>query len=218
MTAVLVLPLVAVSADVLQVNRDTYVDAYFPEANYGGKTQLIAGVMDGTLARAYLNFDTSAIAADNVEFATLAVYVESFVKTSNYNTSLMHRAPAGTWTEDGLTWNTQQSPYDEFEAHMESGDSDYDWEFTDDTPGWHYIPLVDETTDLWESTTDYGFVFAGHIDTAYQGVFMSSREGDNAPYIDLTYSGGEPIPEPCTLALMGVGLGGLLLKQRRERA
>ncbi|MBD3293406.1 MAG: PEP-CTERM sorting domain-containing protein [Armatimonadia bacterium] len=81
----------------------------------------------------------------------------------------------------------------------------------------------DLPTDIWQSGKNLGFGFATSDASSYRQYITVEYPHDTddslAPQLEITYTdnGQEPIPEPGTLALLGVGLPALIAWKRRRQ-
>lgn len=113
---------------------------------------------------------------------------------------------AGSWSEESTTYSSMP------DLGNQIGPDTY--AVTGAAP----TELTFDVTSAWEESTNLDFYVAMTNVGSGTGLFKPhSRESDYAPYLEINYSsGGEAVPEPGTLALVGLGLGGLILKRRRE--
>ena len=81
--------------------------------------------------------------------------------------------------------------------------------------------MVDLTTSTvalpWDDLTPTHMTLPGNIaNETYHGLFMSTSNGANST-INATFAGFNVVPEPSTLALLGVVAAGLLVRRWRRR-
>jgi hypothetical protein len=93
---------------------DTHVMSYFPGENYGSDTRLLLGtnqiLPNGNQMRFYTKFDIGQIPWYSfIAEATLELELIDFVYGHEIDDGEIYKVPS-TWTEMGLTWDTQPTP------------------------------------------------------------------------------------------------------------
>ena len=84
-----------------QVDKDTYIDAYKPNDNFGGKWNILMSGTTGKLAHGLLHFDfTSLPESATVESVKLTALAHSNTSVTTY---FIH-PPLRTWDQSSATW------------------------------------------------------------------------------------------------------------------
>jgi parallel beta-helix repeat protein len=144
-------------------NADSYVNQTSPNSNYGTNVQLWMDGDVGATYESYLKFSVIGVTG-TIQRATLRVY-----STSGTVGGPIVYATTNSWTETGITWNTQP-------AVTSSG---LDVKGAISTGVWvEYNVTLAVTAD-----GTYSFVF---VPTSTDGVSFSSHEGSQPPQLVLT--------------------------------
>ncbi|MFC0865992.1 DNRLRE domain-containing protein, partial [Sphaerimonospora cavernae] len=154
--------------------------------SYDGDTTISAGAYTTSLSRAFVKFDTAALAGATVQGATLKAYQKSISKPSTCPRAGIRasRVTAG-WDPATITWSNQP-------AYTTAGET-----ITLESNGcaaktymsWTITSIV----QAWASgTPNYGLQLRGNVETTsagYQVFFDSSEAGTGrAPSLSVTYT------------------------------
>ena len=108
-----------------------------------------------------------------------------------------------SWSELSVTWDTMPS------MGSQIGTTTYT------VTGTKPAELAWDVTSVWAESSTLDFYMAMTNPSTGLGIFLPySRESEHDPYLEIRYE-EYAVPEPCTLAHVGLGLGGLILKRRR---
>lgn len=182
------------------------------------KLKLLSGTVAAALA---------AFAAAPAQAITYADQFVSATNTTSFGSGVVTGAPDGGGRFLGDTFDPPANPGTltvKFSAGLTTG-AGADLFVVD------VVSSANETADVFVSADGVSFTFVGglnavanslDIDALYSGVFsyVKLTNSSNLVSIDIDAVGGyydaPPIPEPSTYALMGVGLLGVALAQRRR--
>jgi uncharacterized repeat protein (TIGR01451 family) len=164
-----------------------------PDQNYGGNDEMWVGYddylePDGRIARSFIRFDTSAMpAGTSIGRATLYLYLNSSYDFPDRSRTLMVYRVTSSWTESGLTWNTQPSIG---EAYGSALVTHGDW-------GWYAFDITGLVRGWLNGTwSNHGLVVRGpeHSgeDSSWKS-FFTREEATYAPYISITYAADKGI-------------------------
>jgi hypothetical protein len=197
---------------------DTYVDAGNPATAYGGLNVLrIQGEgmdfsnpfnpLTYSTQRIFLQFDVSSVPAGAVlTFAEFGLYLNGQSDAPKPIMQLWD-LNADTWDET-LTWNGSLALLGNettisIPQATDSGGRYYVWSWSD-------LNTWDYANELVAGKV--GFMLTVEIEDAFS--FAQFNSGENAafqPYLKLAY-----IPEPATMGLLAMGLGGLVAFRKKS--
>ncbi len=209
---------VPVAADVVTADAvaDAFITSYSSQSNtnFGDDDAMhLTALHNGVRQRLLTAFDTTDLVPAGSVVQSLSIRLVYTRVLSGYGdplTAVVYRTdPDDVWTETGVTWDNQPGTVGLELSSVELSSS--------------LSPLDQVTWDLdvgaWEETDWFGLMFLaeeegdGFTDGQYE---FLTREADAASVqLEVAYMEGEPVPEPGTVALVALGLGGLLLRRLR---
>ncbi|MFP3903314.1 MAG: DNRLRE domain-containing protein [Armatimonadota bacterium] len=179
----------------------------------------VGGTSADTAWRSLIRFDTRDSLLDGKTPQAIQVYLDlNYIDLGSGDPVWaidLYRAETASWTEDGVTWNTQPGTVgDPLDTYTWSGG-----ETEGDTLTW------DISTGFAE-TGDFSMLLKAANETALDDtrVGFATKEDypgtDRDPYIKITYEDGEvpEVPEPSTLCLIGAGVAALIAYRRRHKS
>ncbi|XVQ82666.1 DNRLRE domain-containing protein [Microbispora siamensis] len=168
----------------LPLTTDTTVISGDPAtANHSGDTTISAGYYGGTLSRALVKFDTSALAGATVSSATLRAYKNSVKTSACPRAGVRASQVTAAWDPATVTYANQPAYIDGTITLDTSGCA------AKTNMSWTVTPIV----QAWASgTPNYGVQLRGNVETSsadYRVLFDSSEAGTGrAPSLSVTYT------------------------------
>ncbi len=218
LTAVLMVALVLMvlpgAADYVDIstNADTFIyeASYSADTNYGNSSFMSMGTTYmSDPCRSLVNFDTSSVA--ELDGATITsmdlIITPSKWMPENGNGEIGVYEVDGTWVEDDVTWNTKPPLGNQVgtDTLLVTGSQPSEVSWT--LPG-----------SAWAESSDFDFYLALTEEFSVEGLVQGEtlEDSDGTPaYLRVEYD-QQAIPEPGTMALMGIGLAGLAFIRRRR--
>jgi hypothetical protein len=171
----------AASADLLtrQADKETYVDAYKPNDNFGGKWNVLISGTAGKLAHGLMYFDLSTLPESaTVNSVKLTVLAHSNTSTTAYFIHPLLKTwdqASATWllSETGVSWTNPGGDYDQSTYATISLPSSF--------PAWMVMDItslvVDEVGRPKENIAEYGLLLRAN---AGYGKLLSSEFSSSA--------------------------------------
>ncbi|MBE3013090.1 DNRLRE domain-containing protein [Microbispora sp. NEAU-D428] len=152
-------------------------------ANYSGDTTISAGYYGGTLSRALVKFDTSALTGATVSSATLQAYKNSVKTSACPRAGVRASQVTAAWDPATVTYANQPAYIDGTITLDTSGCA------AKTNMSWTVTSIV----QAWASgTPNYGVQLRGNVETSsadYRVLFDSSEAGTGrAPSLSVTYT------------------------------
>lgn len=194
---------------------DAFVNSYGSQTstNFGGYPEMyLAALHGGTTMRLLTAFDTANLLPEDAIVQSVNVRLVFSRTMSTYRdpiTAPVYRvAPEDRWTEATVTWDNQPGIVGEplgtatLTSSLASMDSVV-WELG---------------ADAWEATDWFSLMFfadeEGNGTTDAQYSFFTRESAPDMVRLQVHYEpGGEPVPEPSTIALLALGLGTMVLRR-----
>lgn len=172
----------------LKASQDAYVDSSNPDTNYGSEEELYIRSTIGTLKQlTFMEFDLGALPAGLTIENVYLCLAQTAYSAIGYSGKVV--AASGSWDEDTVTWNTMP---------------DINW--PSETDYSDLVPLSRKKTQqillnaAGKSAVETVYGSAGTITLALEKndatgdawMKFDSRQGANAPYLKVVFSGGDP--------------------------
>ncbi|WP_435892508.1 DNRLRE domain-containing protein [Oceaniferula spumae] len=225
----------------LSATADTTLIQNFANGNYGGRTEVLIGPTGSSQQRAGLVlFDTSSLAGATINSMTLRFVLFRTAATGTWEVNMLREGNAG-WvegTEVGgtveagtATWNHRANPgtswlggnsgarlgtdiYGSMGSFTLTSGTDLVDDVIDTplTVGGTGFTDLTALVDHWNTgSNNAGFqIYGGGAGNTQWG--FDSKEGTGAAQLIIDYT---PVPEPSSIALLGLGGLALLLRRRK---
>ena len=165
-------------------DRDSYIDSGHPDTNYGSNTTAIVGLLGSQPVRGLFGFDlpSDISQAAQVVSATLRLYQNNQLGEPGERTFYAQRITE-SWTEDGVTWNTQPAATTTNQASLTAN-------FTD-TDVWREWDVTNMLKDALNDSLTYVDVMVLDSDETGSGdryaSFYTKESASNKPELVITY-------------------------------
>lgn len=191
-------------ADIITLypTNDAYIVSTEPGMVHNNDSFSVGYNNNGDITRSYLMFDLSAIpVSQSITAAALRLETFSYTLLSPPTIDAYYLED-DNWSESTLTWNNAPTNFSSTAADTQLVDTDeVFWTVTSDV------------SNAYGDNNIYSVVLKLPSETpGTEAIFYSKDLGfiDWSPYLMIQY---QPIPEPATLILLG--LGGSILRKRR---
>jgi len=169
--------------------KDTFVDKYEPDTNKGGSEFLETQTYPTEIKRILIEFNISSITSSHtISNASLCMFATGTYTGAAHSLDIYRIT--SSWTETGVTWNTQPSYASTYESRTSiTSDDSYDWfifnSITDLVVGWHN-----------GTYTNYGMMINQSVEgediNRYYDFYSKEHGTTYAPYLNITLTNNVP--------------------------
>jgi len=222
--------------------QDTYIRESSADSSYGNDTTMLVrnDTSNDRDRVSLIYFDLSPLTSlgiSTIDSVSLQLYrtTGDNDNSSSYNI-YAYRLTAGSWDENDVTWNHRDESTDtEWADGNDFGSSDYtstgSASTSVGTTNQYYDWTVTNIVSNWWSnnlSNNYGFVLLSPNSTGSNHVYFYTSEYNPAasspllyrPKLTINYTEGDnrdPVPEPASMSLLGIGLLGAMGAGIRSR-